>query len=75
MPKNNGFSVPELYELCEKESVYYVIRLKSNPILQKLANEFYPSTAPVVVSQSECYFKETEYQAKSWFKGDNPIRA
>ncbi len=65
---DSGFAVPELYELCEKESVYYVIRLKSNPILQQLANDFHPATAPTDVSQSEYYFEETEYQAKSWSK-------
>ncbi|WP_019412362.1 IS1380 family transposase, partial [Paenisporosarcina sp. TG20] len=27
---DSGFAVPALYDLCEKESVYYVIRLKSN---------------------------------------------
>ncbi|KIY23820.1 hypothetical protein UB32_00780 [Mesobacillus subterraneus] len=31
---DSGFAVPALYDLCEKESVYYVIRLKSNATLQ-----------------------------------------
>ncbi|MFB1051486.1 IS1380 family transposase [Paraliobacillus sp. JSM ZJ581] len=65
---DSGFAVPELYDLCEAESVYYVIRLKSNAILQRLADKYQPSTAPTDISQAEYYFDETEYQAKSWSK-------
>ncbi len=52
---DSGFAVPALYELCEKESVYYVIRLKSNANLQKIANELHPSTSPSNTSETECY--------------------
>lgn len=65
---DSGFAIPELYDLCEAESVYYVIRLKSNAILQRLADEYHPSTAPCDISQAEYYYEETEYQAKSWSK-------
>ncbi|QQK79230.1 IS1380 family transposase [Salicibibacter cibi] len=65
---DSGFAVPDLYELCEAESVYYVIRLKSNPNLQRLADELHPSTFPSDMTKTECYFEETEYQAKSWAK-------
>lgn len=65
---DSGFAVPALYELCEEESVYYVIRLKSNANLQRLADELHPSTTPTDVTKSECYYEETEYQAKSWSK-------
>lgn len=65
---DSGFAVPKLYELCEEESVYYVIRLKSNANLQRLASELHPNTAPSDASETECYFEETEYQAKSWSK-------
>lgn len=63
---DSGFAVPELYALCEKESVYYVIRLKSNSNLQRLANDYHPSTAPSDVAKTECYFEEATYQAQSW---------
>src|SRR5699024_6048178 len=56
---NSGFAVPALYELCENESVYYVIRLKANANLKRLA--------AVDVSKTECYYETTEYQAQSWF--------
>src|SRR5690554_5975220 len=65
---DSGFAVPALYELCEKESVFFIIRLKSNAQLQSLAKEYHPSTAPLDVSKTECYFEETIYQAKSWSK-------
>lgn len=63
---DSGFAVPALYELCEKESVYYVIRLKSNANLKRLADEFHPTTSPADVTKTECYYEETEYQAASW---------
>lgn len=65
---DSGFAVPKLYDLCEKESVYYVIRLKSNAVLQRLAEELSPSTTPLDSGKSECYFEETIYQAKGWSK-------
>jgi hypothetical protein len=65
---DSGFAVPALYDLCEKESVFYIIRLKSNAQLQGLAKEYHPSIAPADVSKQECYYEETIYQAKSWSK-------
>lgn len=63
---NSGFAVPSLYELCEQESVYYVIRLKSNANLQRLASELHPTITPTDVTETECYYEVTDYQAKSW---------
>jgi hypothetical protein len=65
---DSGFAVPALYDLCERESVFYVIRLKSNAQLQQLAEEYHPSSLPLDVAKTECYFEETIYQAKSWSK-------
>jgi hypothetical protein len=65
---DSGFAVPALYELCEKESVYYVIRLKSNAQLQKIAKGYHPTSMPSDVTKAEYYYEETEYQAKSWSK-------
>jgi hypothetical protein len=65
---DSGFAVPALYDLCEKESVYFVIRLKSNATLQQIAKELHPSSTPSDVTKTECYFEETIYQAKSWSK-------
>src|SRR5690625_1303902 len=63
---DSGFAIPALYELCEKESVYYVIRLKSNANLQRLASELHPTTSQMDVTKTECYHEVTEYQAGSW---------
>ncbi|WP_373281930.1 transposase, partial [Compostibacillus humi] len=62
---DSGFAVPALYDLCEDESVYYVIRLKSNAILQRMADELHPATEIFDVTKSEHYYEEIEYQAKS----------
>ncbi|WML30291.1 IS1380 family transposase [Neobacillus sp. OS1-32] len=65
---DSGFAVPALYDLCEEESVYYVIRLKSNANLQRLADELHPASFPADTTKPEIYYEETEYQAKSWSK-------
>jgi len=70
---DSGFAVPALYELCEDESVYYVIRLKSNAILQRMADELHPATEIFDVTKSEHYYEEIEYQAKSWSKARKVI--
>lgn len=70
---DSGFAVPALYDLCEDESVYYVIRLKSNAILQRMADELHPATEISDVSKSEHYYEEIEYQAKSWSKSRKVI--
>lgn len=70
---DSGFAVPALYELCEKESVYYVIRLKSNANLQRTADELRPSFAPTDTTETEVHYTETAYQAKSWAKSRKVI--
>mgnify|MGYP003815097243 CR=1 FL=1 len=72
---DSGFAVPALYELCENESVLYIIRLKSNPQLQSLAKEYHPSTASLNVSKTETYYEETIDQAKSWSKPEESNRS
>lgn len=63
---DSGFAVPALYDLCEDESVSYVIRLKSNPNLQKIADEVCPAVLPGEQTEAEYIFTETEYEAASW---------
>jgi len=57
-----------MYDYCEQESVYYIIRLKSNAILQRLAEEYQPSIMPMDCTKSQYYFEKTIYQAKKWSK-------
>lgn len=70
---DSGFAVPALYDLCEDESVYYVIRLKSNAILQRIADELPPATTLSDITKAEYYYEEIEYQAKSWSKARKVI--
>lgn len=63
---DSGFAVPALYELCEKEAVYYIIRLKSNAKLKALAEELHPTHEVRDVSVTESYVEESIYQASSW---------
>lgn len=65
---DSGFAVPGLYELCEKESVYYIIRLKANAKLNALGEELHPSHEIHDVSVTESYVEESIYQASSWSK-------
>src|SRR5699024_9799588 len=65
---DSGFAVPALYELCEEESVSYVIRLKANANLKKLADELHPTVPPTDITQTECHYEKTIYQAGSWEK-------
>lgn len=63
---DSGFATPELYELCEKYDVQYVIRLKSNTKLKKIGQSFIQTTG----RQSKCdkQFDSFEYKAASWSK-------
>jgi hypothetical protein len=63
---DSGFAVPGLYELCEDESVYYIIRLKANAKLKTLAEELHPTHEIRDVSVTESYVEESLYQASSW---------
>ena len=42
--------------------------MKSNAVLQRIAEELCPSTSTTDFTQSECYYEEIPYQAKSWSK-------
>lgn len=65
---DSGFAVPGLYELCEKESIFYIIRLKSNAKLKSLANELHPIDEIRDVTVTESHVEESIYQATSWSK-------
>lgn len=66
---DSGFATPDLYTLCEDESVFYTIRLKTNAVLLRMAEELHPNDAPV--GKRQCYYETLYYQAKSW---DHPRR-
>ena len=66
---DSGFAVPGLYEQCEKNGVSYVIRLKSNTLLQKqaeyISDELRERTKENGVDYAVEY-GEFMYQAGSW---------
>ena len=52
---DSGFTMPTLYELCGEESVSYVIRLKANANLKKLADELHSTVPSVDTTQTEAF--------------------
>ena len=66
---DSGFTKPKLYEQCETNGVSYVIRLKENGILRKLASsieeELLENTKEDKISYAVAY-GEFLYQASSW---------
>lgn len=66
---DSGFATPALYSQCETNGTSYVIRLKENQILRKLASsiedELMEKTRLDQVSYAVAY-GEFEYQANSW---------
>lgn len=73
---DSGFATDELYRECENNGTSYVIRLKENNVLRKLASELdsdlydLTQTREDAVSYAVVY-GEFEYQAGSW---DHPRR-
>ena len=65
---DSGFATPELYELCEAYSSFYVIRLKSNAILFKIAEKNIQVDDDTHWEKREVSYSSTLYQANSWSK-------
>jgi hypothetical protein len=67
---DSGFATPELYKLCEKLDVDYVIRLKANQRLQRIAQEFENEmTSEIDIYEGRhVFYQEFTYKAASWDK-------
>lgn len=65
---DSGFATPDVYDLCDLYENQYVIRLKANRNLYRLAEEFvfYDNQHPW--DEKEVYYHSVSYQAASWFK-------
>ena len=65
---DSGFATPDIYDLCESYENHYVIRLKANRNLYRLAEEFmfYDNDHPW--DEKEVYYRSVSYQAGSWAK-------
>ncbi|MBK3495133.1 transposase, partial [Viridibacillus sp. YIM B01967] len=65
---DSGFATPELYKLCEKYEVYFVIRLKANAKLNSFAQELEAQITKNldVTLEPSVFYKEISYKAASW---------
>ena len=66
---DSGFATPELYELFEKYDTTYVIRLKENPTLDRLADGIISEAESQIGDDwlsSITSYGEFRYQAGSW---------
>lgn len=63
---DSGFATPELYELCEENESQYVIRLKNNRNLGRLAEEFVRIGEETEWEKTEVHYHSVLYQAQSW---------
>lgn len=63
---DSGFATPELYELCEERQNFYVVRLKSNRNLGKIAEQFVSINDQHDWDKKEVHYVSIIYQAKSW---------
>lgn len=65
---DSGFATPDLYKVCEEFQIFYVIRLKSNRNLGKIAEQFIFIDDNHDWTKKEVRYISTIYQAKSWKK-------
>lgn len=63
---DSGFATPEVYETCELNESFYVIRLKANAQLAKLAESFILIGDDHHWEEKEVHYYSTSYRAKSW---------
>ncbi len=62
---DSGFASPAFYEAVDRESFYFIVRLKANATLNRIAEETVTGIQ-VNPEQNQTIYYETEYQAKSW---------
>ena len=65
---DSGFATPDIYDLCELYENHYVIRLKANRNLYRLAEEFVFYDTDHPWDEKEVYYHSVSYQAASWTK-------
>lgn len=65
---DSGFATPDVYDLCEKHENYYLIRLKANRNLYRLAEEFVFYDNDYPWDEKEVYYHSVSYRAASWAK-------
>ena len=64
---DSGFAKPEIYDLCDKQGVKFVVRLKANPKLKKLAEGLVLYGDKTDITSEEVqWFSVKEYQPNTW---------
>jgi len=61
-----AFAIPELYERLEAEGYQFVIRLKSNPVLERKVRHLLTRPVGRPSKQVQRFYHSFEYQAQSW---------
>lgn len=61
---DSGFAAPKFYEMCDTHGVDFLVRLKANSKLGKLA-ETALVDCPPKYEESKCVYHEFKYQAAS----------
>ncbi|WP_225358071.1 IS1380 family transposase [Lacticaseibacillus rhamnosus] len=69
---DSGFAAPKFYEMCDTHGVDFLVRLKANSKLGKLA-ETALVDCPPKYEESKCVYHEFKYQAASWGKARRVI--
>lgn len=65
---DSGFATPAVYDTCEADDVFYIIRLKRNKRLHNLAEEFVQISDTTEWHETETHYYSATYQATSWPK-------
>lgn len=63
---DSGFATPDVYDSCEENSSYYVIRLKNNRKLGQIAEKSVLYGDNQKLEEREVQYFSTTYQAQSW---------
>lgn len=62
---DSGFATPELYQLCDEQKSNFVIKLKANHLLSKLAEQ-HVVYGGITVSDTDTQYYELDYQPDTW---------
>ncbi|MFV8240744.1 IS1380 family transposase [Aerococcus viridans] len=63
---DSGFATPDIYDLCEEHENHFVICLKNNKNLYRLAEAFVEYDDNHPWDEKEVYYYSVPYQAASW---------
>lgn len=63
---DSGFATPELYDTCEENKAFYLVRLKANRRLRDLAEGYVRIDDEQQWDQTEIHYYSAKYQAGSW---------